>query len=214
MPVRVVCISRTLGSGGMPIAQVVAERLGFRYLDEEIIERAAAAAKLSADELLAAVRKPTVMKRLLDAIGMTPVDRASMGGLVRKPLDFEYYSLREPAAAPVEHIELVKQTIREVAEEGNAVIHAHASSIVLAERPDILRVLVTASEKVRLARVKEIDETASDDIVTKDDAGRVDYFRRFHRLDRELPTHYDLVINTDRFAPEKAVDLVVWAARA
>lgn len=34
---RVVCVSRALGSGGEEVAHLVAEELGFRYVDEEII---------------------------------------------------------------------------------------------------------------------------------------------------------------------------------
>ena len=45
------------------------------------------------------------------------------------------------------------------------------------------------------------------------DAGRADYFLRFYRIERELPTHYDLVINTDTLTPAEAIDIVIAAAR-
>ena len=38
---RIVCISHFAGAEGEAVAREVAERLGFRYLDEEIIETAA-----------------------------------------------------------------------------------------------------------------------------------------------------------------------------
>ena len=41
MAAKVVCISRTLAAGGEEIGQAVAERLGFRVIDAEIIQRAA-----------------------------------------------------------------------------------------------------------------------------------------------------------------------------
>ena len=44
------------------------------------------------------------------------------------------------------------------------------------------------------------------------DRERTDYFRRFYGLDQELPTHYDLVINTDQILPEQAVNLIVAGA--
>lgn len=41
MPTRVVTISHATGAGGEPIGRTVADRLGFRYIDEEIITLAA-----------------------------------------------------------------------------------------------------------------------------------------------------------------------------
>ena len=41
MPTRVVTISHTTGAGGETIGRTVADRLGFRYIDEEIITLAA-----------------------------------------------------------------------------------------------------------------------------------------------------------------------------
>jgi cytidylate kinase len=47
--------------------------------------------------------------------------------------------------------------------------------------------------------------------VKRDDDERADYLKRFYRVDRELPTHFDLVINTDVLTPEKAADVVLSA---
>jgi cytidylate kinase len=48
--------------------------------------------------------------------------------------------------------------------------------------------------------------------VKDSDAGRRDYLRRFYGIDEELPTHYDLVVNTDVLTVEQAADLVSLAA--
>ena len=37
MNYRVVCISRAAGAGGEQVGRLVAERLGFRYFDDEVI---------------------------------------------------------------------------------------------------------------------------------------------------------------------------------
>jgi len=36
-PTSIVTVARTLGAGGERVAEAVAERLGFRFVDEEII---------------------------------------------------------------------------------------------------------------------------------------------------------------------------------
>jgi cytidylate kinase len=50
--------------------------------------------------------------------------------------------------------------------------------------------------------------------VARGDAGHADYLKRFYDIDSELPTHYDIVIDTDRLDPEAAAELIVSAARS
>ncbi len=38
----VVCVSRSLGAGGEDVGRLVADRLGYVYVDEDVIARAAA----------------------------------------------------------------------------------------------------------------------------------------------------------------------------
>ena len=45
------------------------------------------------------------------------------------------------------------------------------------------------------------------------DAARADYFERFYRIERELPTYYDLTLNMDALDVDEAVDIIVMAAR-
>ena len=59
--------------------------------------------------------------------------------------------------------------------------------------------------------MKEAEASAS---VAASDKGRRDYFRRFYEIREELPTHYDVVVNTDGVAPEQAAAIVTAAARA
>ena len=44
------------------------------------------------------------------------------------------------------------------------------------------------------------------------DAGRADYLKRFYGISEELPTHYDLVVNTDAVSVEQAAELISLAA--
>ena len=40
MSIRVVCISRSAAAGGEIVGRAVSQRLGFRYVDEEIVKKA------------------------------------------------------------------------------------------------------------------------------------------------------------------------------
>jgi cytidylate kinase len=112
--------------------------------------------------------------------------------------------------------ELIRTVIGETAEQGDAVIVAHAASIALAGRTGLLRVLVTAPSEVRGRRVAEnagVDEVAGAKLVRDSDRDRAAYLKRFYGLAAELPTHYDLVVNSEFLSPEEAAALVVQASQ-
>jgi cytidylate kinase len=111
---------------------------------------------------------------------------------------------------------LIRHAIEEAADRGNAVIVAHAAAHALGDRDDVLRVLVTASRQTRCERVAadhDLSERDAAQVVDDGDAGRLDYIRRFYGEKAELPTHYDLVVNTDRLSVDEIVALVALAAR-
>jgi cytidylate kinase len=80
-----------------------------------------------------------------------------------------------------------------------------------------LRVLVTASPHTRAARVSDaegLDQADTARALKDSDAGRADYLKRFYDVGEELPTHYDLVFNTDSLSIERVAELVAEAASA
>jgi cytidylate kinase len=95
------------------------------------------------------------------------------------------------------------------------VIVAHAASYAVEPDPATLRVLITASETTRAERVgtqDSLDESQAARKVKEADAGRRDYLKRFYGVDRESPTDYDLVINTDVLSTQEAADIIGAAA--
>ena len=203
MPTRVVTLSHATGAGGETIGQSVAQQLGFRYLDEEVIELAAQKEGLDVAVVTDAERRKSFLERLF--AGLAEPD-ASIAMLTP-----EAVMTRGETVRPV-----IVEAIHAVAGRGQAVIVSHAASIPLAGRPDVLRVLVTASADTRAQRVVRDSRSEAGDaarFIRDNDSGRADYFRRFYGIDRELSTHYDLVINTDVLSAEEAADIVVAAAR-
>ncbi len=85
--------------------------------------------------------------------------------------------------------------------------------MALAERPDVLRVHVTASPKTRIRRMWITNKLVSEDeharYVAESDRQRQKYLQKFYGVAEELPTHYDLVINTDVLELERAVAAVL-----
>jgi cytidylate kinase len=202
MEYGVVCISSEDGAGAAEAARLVAGKLGFRLIDEDIVARAAVQAGVEEDVIADVERRKSILVRLLEGLGP-----ASMG---TGPVLTDTIWYAQPAS--YELMTLIKSVIEESAAAGNVVIVAHAASLTLAARHDVLRVLVTASPQTRQSRLAaelQVDETEAARVVKRSDAGRADYIKRFYGIGAEQPTHYDLVINTDKLTPNDAARLVV-----
>jgi hypothetical protein len=211
-PKRIICVSHLTGAEGEAVARGVAERLGFRYLDEEIIETAAEWVELDPSVVGEVERRKSLMRRISE----------SMRGQSLPARPDAAAQLRSGTAAPREMPSeedlrtLIRDSIRETAEAGDIVIASHAASMVLADRKDVFRVLVTASPATRVSRVagvRNVDGRRAEKLVAEEDAGRADYLKRFHGIELELPVHYDLVVNTDELTPKRAADLISYATR-
>jgi hypothetical protein len=62
----VVCISHATGAGGEEIGHLVADRLGFLYVDEEVIDRAARRAGIDPEQVADEERRKPLFAGLLD----------------------------------------------------------------------------------------------------------------------------------------------------
>lgn len=208
MAFRVVCISAVDGARGERVAPAVAKELGFRLVDEEIVRTAAHEAGVDAAQVAEVEKRRSLAIRLLDSLGTnTSLSTFAMAGYV-PPQD-------TPAEADLRG--LIRTTIEELAQRGEAVIVAHAASMALGDRSDVLKVMLTASQSAReatLAEQRGLDEKAARKEVERGDTNRADYLKRFYGISHESPADYDLVLNTDRLGPEGAVALIVQAAGA
>ena len=188
MSVSVICVSHADGALGRDVGRLVADALGFHYADEEIV--------------VAAARE----KRLFpEAVAM-----AETRGVGRSlEVDFGRYERTETLR------DLIRDAVTAAAEEGRVVIVAHAASYALTDRSDVLRVLVTASASTRADRIaaaEGIDAKRAVKELAESDRGRAAYLQRFYGVKTELPSDYDLVLNTDRLPLDVAAAAVVAAA--
>lgn len=203
----VVCISSQDGAGAAEASRLVAETLGFGLIDEDILTRAAVEAGVEREVVADVERRKSAVIKILEGFGPANV---GVGGIVMMPQDVGY---GRPASDELRG--LIRSVIEDMATAGSVVIVAHAASLALAAREDALRVFITASLETRQRRLAdslEVDEKEAAKVIKRSDAGRADYIKRFYRIAAELPTHYDLVINTDKLTPDDAARLVIDAA--
>jgi cytidylate kinase len=207
VPCSVICISHATGSGGDEVGRLVAERLSFLHVDEQIVASAAARGGISPADVADEERRKSLAARILASISEGGAGTIALGGAIPYPLEDERPSSDIRA--------LIREAIEQTAARGDVVITAHAASQALHAGPRVLRVLVTASPETRARRVSEgagIDARKAKRVVGDADAARREYLKRFYDVDDEQPTHYDLVVNTDALSVEEAAELIVHGA--
>ncbi len=207
MSARVVSISRTLASGAEEIGSAVAERLGFRYVDDEIVDRAARMVQVDPRVVAKAEHRQPLVNRILEWLA-SPSENAARGSLS---------SGHAPLLVTEDYRAIIRGVVYETAKKGDVVIMAHAASMAIATLKGVLRILITASEATRVKRIA-VAQTLGDRDALKaikdSDEERAEYFKRFYQIEEERPTHYDLVINTDVLTGEQAAGAIVAAAQS
>lgn len=205
MSAKVVCISRAMFTGAEEIASEVAAELGYRYVDEEIVARAAQRRHLSPAEVASAERRKSSLVTLMKDFSDSSLDVINF---IKSP---------KAAIATDDARELIREAIVETADEGNVVIVAHAASYALTRRKQVLRVLITGSEFGRVNRWSLTSGGKSpreaQEAIRVSDKARANYLKRFYDVKTESPEHYDLTLSTDHLEPAEIKQLILSAAR-
>lgn len=214
MPRSVICLARALGALGEETGQAVAERLGYQYIDDEIIDRAAERAGVSRETMAKAERPPGLLTRIVEGLALSGANEGTMAFFAGTSGYVPIHREWEPTAE-LSYEQLIQQVIVELANREKAVIMAHGAAICLRGRPEVLRVFVTASPDMRAQRILEGGEQAEKagaKAVAASDRARRDYLWRFYAVRQESPLDYDLVVNTDNLTPAAAASIIVAAA--
>ena len=210
MSAKVVTFSVQLGSGGNEIARHVADKLGYRFLDHEVISRAAEIAGVSPETIAAAERWPTFVERMLERLALTTV--VSEGVLPAPPTNAGAMMLTS-----ADYRALIEQVVHSLAEEGDCVIVGHAGQAILKQTPHVFKVLVHGSKDrrtQRLAILEGIDVKDAMERIKAYDSQRTAFFKHAYNLDWLDSSTYDIAINTDDVDDETAVSWILTGVSA
>lgn len=148
----VVCVSHATGAGGGAVGKQVARQLGYLYVDEDIVARAASRAGLEPRDIADEEHRKSFATRVLEVFAEGGGDAWLLGAGVSAAME----GLR-----PADIRALIRETVVQTAARGSVVIVAHAASYAIEPSPARLRVLITASPTTRARRVRadeELDE--------------------------------------------------------
>ncbi len=201
---RVVTIAREFGSGGGAVAQILAERLGWRLVDRTLIERAAAAATADAESI-------AQLEERVDSWFYRMVRALWSGG-------YEGVVTTESAAGRPLDAELVARTehrlIEEAAAAGECIIVGRGAQCILRGHPGVFHVFVYAPWRSRVERVRGRAPAGADceDLIIKRDRARALYVRHYFGMGWYEPHLYHLMVNSD-IGLERVADAITCAAQ-
>jgi len=204
MGYRAIALSQVYGAGAESIGRDVAQKLGFGYLNEAILAQVAKDHGIDPATVSEAERRKSFSTRVLEM--------AARGAYQAAP-DSSLYAFDETDTL----LSLIRDAVRDAADRGSVVLVAHAACYACADRPDVLRVGVTAPLSTRVSRVASalgIGDKEAARSLRQSDAARASYLKRVYGVGEESPTDYDLVINTERLAPDAAVGLILGLVQA
>jgi len=185
-----ITVSRDPGSGGKPIAQLVAKKLKFEFYDQRLIDEIAKSTHSRAEILH----------------GIDEKQRTKLEDLVHNVLNPDYISERRY----IKH--LCKVTLR-LAQKGNAVFLGRGSNFITPNSQG-LHVHITAPYRVCVARAvkyERIPYKKAREIIRETIAERAGFVKQYFNKDINNPKYYDLTLNTTYMTLEDAADIIIKA---
>ncbi|MEJ2168134.1 MAG: cytidylate kinase-like family protein [Desulfobacterales bacterium] len=196
-----ITIARQLGSGGSYLAQRLAHRLGFVYLDHQILEQAARELDISDSEMIRREeRTQSFWAKLLEAFATgCPED-------IQSPPSLRLVSDDELIAA--EHKVLLK-----LASRGSCVIVGRCAFHRLKGRARLINIFVHAARDYRIRRVMQVyhaaDPKAAEQMIERTDNDRRRYVQRISGASWYDARNYHLTIDISRVGFEAAEEMIV-----
>jgi cytidylate kinase len=201
-PILVITISRQLGAGGAIVGQRLARRLGFAYLDREILQQAAKACGCTEGELLAfEERVSRFWESLMNAFAAGPPEAIYTAAP-------ELRGVRDQQLFNIE-----ARVIRDLVARQSAVVIGRGAFHVLREHPGLISVLLHAPPASRvqqvMAAMKLKTEAEARQAIEQVDRDRSEFLREMTGREMTDARNYDLCIDTSRISFEVAEELIV-----
>jgi len=196
---KVYTIGREFGSMGLLVGQKLAERLGIKYYDKELLQQAAKDSGFCEEIFENHDERPS--NSFLYSLVM---DTYSAGNYAATPfLDM-----------PLNHKVFLAQfdTIKNIAEKESCVIVGRCADYALANYPDVINVFVRADLEDRIKIISkrmDLTENKAKDLILKNDKQRASYYNYYTSKKWGDTSSYDLTINTSKISVDNAVDLIL-----
>jgi cytidylate kinase len=201
--VVIVTISNLFGCGAYPIAQRVAEELGYALIDRQL--PAVVAGRMEITQAQAEAVDETgrsLAARLLASLERATPETAVTGF---------------GAAFDEEYVREIQSAVRDVAAHGNVVILGRGAGAILGRRTDVLRAFVHAPRDWRIERVSGeygLDRKAAAAELDRIDRARRAHLRDWYGVELDAPEIIDLALDAATFGGGGCAQIIVAAVHA
>ena len=203
----VITISRELGSGGHTIGKKLADKLGVRFCDKELIKELSKRFSLTPQtiEHLKSEKK-NWLSEFIQRLAPAPSPAGFIGN------DPVYGKEFNPTVTTDEIFEAEKEILRAMAEAESCVIAGRSGFFVLKDFPNKVDLFITASKENRIARTMEkqnFPRELAEEVLGKVDKARENYIQRFAGVSRYDARNYSLTMNVDGMTEDEAVEVIL-----
>lgn len=192
----IIVIGREFGSGGRSIGKMIADRLGIKYYDKELLSEAAKSLGFANEIFVAADEKrPSPFRSLLQGVyGIA--DNFHTTSICGERL-----------------YELQSKVIRKVAEMGPCVIVGRTADYILRDFPGLVSVFLHAPLEYRVAKILERHDSKTPQeaaaMARRHDSDRENYYNYFTGRHWGRASNYHLTIDASRLKNETIADIII-----
>ena len=195
---KIYTIGREFGSGGKEVGRKLAERLGVKLYDKELLQQAAKDSGFCEEIFENHDEKPT---------------NSFLYSLVMDTYSVSGYSATPFLDMPLNHKVFLAQfeTIKKLAETESCVIVGRCADYALSDNPDCINVFIHADLDNRIKNVSKnlnITENKARDIINKTDKQRASYYNYYTSKKWGDISSYDLCVNSSVLGIDGTVDLI------
>ena len=192
----VITIGREFGSGGHEIGMKLAEKLGIKCYDKELLELAAKESGLCEELFASQDEKPT--NSFLYSLVMDTYSLGYTNSYVDMPINHKVFLAQFDA-------------IKKLAERESCVIVGRCSDYILRDRKDVLNVFIHADFEYRKNRVVSVygqNEFAPDKRIKDKDKRRIAYYKYYTDRKWADAKNYQLCLDSGALGIDKCVELI------
>src|SRR5262245_19636402 len=151
-----------------------------------------------------------------DSLGFQFIDREKMDTVIAEQFPIRFEEMNRIRQDPRVYSEIVRSAIAEVARLHNVVVLGSGAQFLFAKVRAALHIQIVAPLPYRIARVMrfaKVDKEKAEQIIRERDEAKRSFLEHLYIADWRDPSHYDLVLNLDRFSNEVAVNIIIEAAK-
>ena len=194
----IITIGRQYGSGGRDIGMKLAEKLGIKCYDNELLDRAAKDSGICQELFENHDEKPS--NSFLYSLVM---DTYSMG-----------YASAALSGMPINHKVFLAQynAIKEIAKEGPCVMVGRCADYALDDNPNLISVFIYGDLEKRIRRIAskyDMTDTKAKDVIQKTDKQRASYYNYYTSKRWGDISSYDLCINSGILGIDETVNILI-----